>query len=108
MINAQQAKALYDESGAEVNHFLTYEVEKQVIAAAKGEKRTCTILLGSAEVLYRTPEPDPLQKAIIAALIKLGYMAKFVSYGDKYVPRGLADDDGNGPEHQNYGIVIGW
>ena len=39
----------------------------------------------------------------------LGYVVTWQgAYGESYVPRGLADDDGNGPKHINYGMTVGW
>lgn len=109
MITAQQAKALYDESGAEVQAFLRYHVEKQIKDAASGGKRSVTIHLGGLEYFHHLDqEITPLQKAVVDQLKVLGYTAKIETYGDSYVPRGLADDDGNGPQHRNYGIIIGW
>ena len=109
MLTAQEAKVLYDQSGAEVDEFLKYTVEKEVTNAAKGGKRTVTILLGSLEPLrHLDQEVTPLNKAVVAKLKELGYIAHIERYGESYVPRGLADDDGRGPSHTNYGIRIGW
>jgi len=109
MITAQQAKVLYDESGAEVQAFLAHSVEKQIKDAASSGKRTVIIHLGALEILrHLDQEITPLQKAVVAQLKVLGYKAAIEMYGDRYVPRGLADDDGNGPQHRNYGIEIGW
>lgn len=111
MITAKEAKVLYDQSGAEVDQFLKNSVEKEITDAAKAGKRTVTIYLDSYEWPgYRGFNHDitPLQMAIVVKLKELGYSAEIKSYGDCYVPRGLADDDGNGPMYQNYGIHIGW
>lgn len=109
MITANQAKQLYDESGAEVEQFLKCNVEQKVMDAAEGGKRQVFVFLGSVE-LFRTltAETTPLQQAAANKLQELGYRAEIRLDGDKYVPRGLADDDGNGPKIQNYGIQIGW
>ena len=109
MITAKEAKQLYDESGAEVEQFLKNEVEKRVTDAAKGGKRFVFIHLGSVkqfEYLDRTI--TPLQQAVADKLKTLGYRADIKLDGESYVPRGLADDDGNGPKIQNYGIQISW
>ena len=109
MITANEAKQLYDESGHEVEQFLKNEVEKKVTDAAKGGKRHVFIHMGAVnqfEYLDRTI--TPLQQAVADKLKTLGYRADFKLDGDKYVPRGLADDDGNGPKIQNYGIQISW
>jgi hypothetical protein len=109
MINAKEAKSLYDKSGQEVEDYLKYTVEKEVVKAAEGGRRQTFIHLGSLE-LFRHLSQDitPLQKAVVEKLKELSYRAEIKHDGDRYVPRGLADDDGNGPSHQNYGIQIGW
>lgn len=47
---------------------------------------------------------------MVVALTREGNMNIFIwrGYGDEYVPRGLADDGGNGPKHRNVGLIIGW
>lgn len=109
MITAKEAKQLYDESGAEVEQFLKQSVEQRVTYAAQGGKRQVFIDMGSVkqfEYLDRTV--TPLQKAVVDKLKTLGYRVEIKLDGDKYVPRGLADDNGNGPTIQNYGIQISW
>jgi hypothetical protein len=109
MITAKDAKQLYDESGHEVDQFLEHSVEANVINAAKGGRRHVFIHLGSlGSFEYLDRVVTPLHRAVVDKLLALGYRAKIETAGDKYVPRGLADDDGNGPMHQNYGIQIGW
>lgn len=109
MITAKEAKELYDKSGQEVADYLKYTVEKEVVKAAEGGKRQTIIHLKSLEPYRHLDQViTPLQKAVVAKLKELGYHAEIKLYGDSYVPRGLADDDGEGPSHQNYGIHIGW
>lgn len=109
MITATEAKKLYDQSGVEVQEYLKEKVEPKVTEAAKSGKRFTFIYLGSLEP-YRTVEQEllPIQKAVVEKLQELGYRARVVLDGDKYVPRGLADDNGEGPKYQNYGIQVGW
>ena len=55
------------------------------------------------------PRPDPLQTGIIEKPRALGYTVQWLeSEGESYVPRGLADDAGDGPSYTNYGIRITW
>jgi len=49
-----------------------------------------------------------IQQAVIDSFVKYGFAAKMEVYGDTYVPRDLADDDGNGPEHRNYSLTVRW
>lgn len=109
MIDAKEAKQLYDESGAEVEQFLKNEVEKKVTDAAKGGKRQVFVYMGSVKQFeYLDQTVTPLQKAVADKLKTMGYHAEIKLDGFKYVPRGLADDYGDGPKVQNYGIQIGW
>jgi hypothetical protein len=109
MIDAKQAKQLYDESGAEVTDFLKHQVEKKVTDAAKGGKRFVFIYLDTIGPFDHVEgKLTPLNRAVVEKLQELGYRARIVLDGERYVPRGLQDDDGNGPSHQNYGIQIGW
>jgi hypothetical protein len=88
--------------------YLKSKVEWLVKAAESG-KRQVFIDLGSVkqfEYLHHTI--TPLQHAVADKLKELGYRVEIKLDGDKYVPRGLADDNGNGPTIQNYGIQIGW
>ncbi len=109
MITAKEARQLYDESGAEVDHFLKHKVEIHIVSAAKSGKRQAEIHIGTTGPYeYVDQKITPLERAILAKLNELGYIANIVNYGDSYVPRGLADDDGGGPEHTNYGFIICW
>ena len=109
MITAQEAKQLFDQSGAEVDEFLKLSVEQKVIDAAKGGKRFVFVFLDTVGP-WRQIEQEltPLHRAVVDKLLALGYRARVALDGDKYVPRGLADSNGDGPQHQNFGIQIGW
>ena len=109
MITAKEAKELYDQSGTEVDRYLKYTVEPEVMKAAKAGKREVIIDLGAADPYVSIFSLiTPLQSAVVTKLLELGYHAIVESYGDPYVPCGLADDDGNGPKHRNFGIKIRW
>jgi hypothetical protein len=109
MITAKEAKQLYDESDAKIEQFLKNSVEKRVADAAKSGNRFIFIFLGTlGPYEYIDQKPTPLDKAVVKKLQELGYHANFDINGPRYVPRGLADDEGNGPSHQNYGIKIAW
>jgi hypothetical protein len=109
MITAKEAKELYDQSGQEVADYLKHSVEQNVKDAANGGKRQVFIDMGSVKQFeYLQSTITPLQKAVERRLKELGYRVEIKLDGQSYVPRGLADDLGNGPTIQNYGIVIGW
>ena len=107
MITAKEAKALYDESGAEAKALLK-TFEPKIIEAAKSGKRWIVITIGSSPTT-KMPQPDSVQKRAIELLNELGYVSRWVAQdGDVHIPRGLIDDYDNGPMHVNYGIHIGW
>jgi hypothetical protein len=108
MINAKDAKILYDESGVEVQTFLTYTLEKHIKDAAGSGKRTYTHHIGCEPAYSSCPNPKPLESAIIVELKRLGYTVKFSSYGESFVPASQLNDDGGGPKYFSYGIQIGW
>lgn len=102
MITAKEAKEIYDKSGAEVANIMEkLNVEQAVKSAAEGGKRSTIVYLGD-EIWWST------RRSVVTRLRELGYGAVIGLYGDKYVPRGLQDDNGEGPVHQNYGIHISW
>ncbi len=107
MIDAAEARRLYDESGAEVTAWLDCNASRKIEDAAKSGKRNVFIFLDSEEV-WKNPTPSPIQKRCIDALIGLGYRAEFKVDAETYVPRGLADDEGAGPKYRNYGIMVSW
>lgn len=107
MISAQEAKALYDASGAEADAFLKHSVEPKVKNAAGGGKRSVEVLIGAADAFDRCV-PSPVMMQVMNKLSELGYVVSYERYGDEYVPRAFADDDGNGPKHRNYGLIIRW
>jgi hypothetical protein len=109
MITAKEAKELYDQSGQEVADYLKHSVEKKVKEAAEGGKRQVFIDMGSVRQFeYLQSTITPLQQAVADKLKELGYRVEIKLDGESYVPRGLADDNGNGPTIQNYGIQISW
>lgn len=110
MITAKEAVALFDHAGKEVDDYLKYTVEPKVVKAAETGNRNVTIFLGSVAVscnnLYGIV--DKITIAAKAKLTELGYIADIYTYGEAYVPKGLSNDDGRGPQHKNYGLHIKW
>jgi putative transposon-encoded protein len=109
MISAKEAKELYDQSCTEVEAFLKQTVEPKVTEAAKrGHRHVFIHLDASASFEILDKMVTPVQNSAMVKLKELGYQAQVTFDGEKYVPRGLANDDGSGPLYQNYGIQIGW
>ena len=109
MITAAQAKNLYDESGVEVDSYLNKTIAPKIEKAAKTGKRTVFIDVGS-EPQYRSINAlqTPLHTSTMMKLIELGYKVRWGTDGAPYVPLGLIDDYGQGPEYINVGIHISW
>ncbi len=85
-------------------------IENKIVEAADGGKNYIEIHLDAFDTTFGNIPPVPpvhIQKAI-QLLKDMGYVVKYQGLGDLYVPRGLANDDGTGPMHRNYGLVIGW
>ena len=109
MITAEQAKKLYDESGVEVDNYLNKTIAPEIEKAAKAGKRNVFIDVGAGPH-YRTIKAlqAPLHTSTMMKLTGLGYKVIWGTDGDPYVPRGLADDYGEGPAYINVGIHISW
>jgi len=107
MITAQEAKKIYDHSGAEVIHFMDSIVEKKVKESAMSGKCSVFIHLG-CERVYIDPAYEPIHISAIDKLKELGYTVQKYSDGVEYVPKGLADNDGHGALHRNFGFTVSW
>ena len=109
MINAKEAKALYDKSGQEVADYLKHTVEKEVTRAATLGKRKVYIDLGSTRFSSEmTDKITTVDLGVVEKLRELGYVVSIAQDGESYVPGGLADDDGDGPLYTDYGFHISW
>lgn len=106
MINAIQARELVAESGVEADAVLK-TLEPLITNVAKEGKRELFYFLDALPTYCNLPS-TPLNKMVLSKLGTLGFSANISWSGDSYVPRGLADDDGNGPLHKNYGYHIRW
>ena len=107
MINAREARTITEASGVEVEKYLSTVVEPAIKKAAALGARSAFVYVMSIPT-YQRSEPDYKVSGVIKTLLELGYRATWARYGEAYVPRGLADDDGNGVEHVNQGISIQW
>lgn len=107
MISAKEAFSLYEQSGANLKKFLDQDVEPKIKDAASRGLRKIFVDLGSCET-WANPTIDVVHKSAFKELSSLGYTVSFGKDGVPYVPRGLSDDNGEGPRHINYGIHIGW
>ena len=108
MINATEARELYDASGKEVENWIESKVKPLVVDAATAGNRYVYIYIDSIEKYREVPKSDKLIDNVISKLISLGYHVKLAKYGDLYVPISLKDANGDGPLYINYGLDIGW
>ncbi len=116
MITAAQALELVKRSDAEVEKCLAL-IGPAVEEAAKAGRRILPLssimqLTNVEDVSFHAQRaPGALtefQTKLITALKGFGYMAALQPHGQPYVPRGLSDDEGNGPKYQHYTIIVRW
>ena len=113
MISASTCRQIVELSDATVDKILE-RLSPKVEAAATAGKRTYSIyeegLWEGVNVAFgASPKPTALQLRVIEKLKAHGFLsAKLCADGGKYIPRGLQSDDGDGPEYQNFCIVISW
>lgn len=108
MLSAKEAREIVESSDVEVLKSLKMFDEQIRYAAAAQGKKEYFYHMDAAEMYRGLPLSKPLAVSVVAKLKTLGYGADYTFYGDSYIPRGLADDDGSGPEYTNYGIVVRW
>lgn len=108
MISATEARELYDASGKDVENWINCKVRTQVESSAKSGNWFVYIPIDSIESYAPLPNPTNLEQAVMSKLISLGYVVKLMKYGGTYIPRGLSDDNGDGPTYINYGLCVGW
>lgn len=106
MITAKEARRIAVTSGVNVAKEVN-KIEPAIRAAAEDGK-TCVIHFIDAIRVHNDVIPTALQNRVMAHLSELGYNVIISTYGDKYVPKGLSDDNGDGPLYINYGYVMSW
>ena len=108
-MQANEARALTDNSDAKANEILETQIFKNIKEYAEKGKSQYIYYVDSCEISAAMPAQTVTQKMITDKLKALGYWAEWSEYGDSYIPRGLADNyDGSGPAYMNYGIIIRW
>ena len=107
IITAQEARDIAANSDAWLETELR-KLEPDIKKAAELNRSPCRIHVGAvgAVPLWQNIQPTNPQVRVIEALKKLGYAVRFERYGEQYVPRGLADDVGDGSKHTNFGYII--
>ncbi len=106
MLSAKEALQLKNDSLVALDKYLLDNFHSQIQQAAMQGKCTYTFNMGSAE--HSAPRLGHLQQKAFDELKKYGYVVSYGFYGEGYIPRGLANDDGDGPTYKNYGITVGW
>lgn len=116
MITAKEALELTLTSEAHIAKCMDILDERIRESAKNGERlfRTSVLTVFHGQSLGGSLGPHeeitvtPFQQQVIDILQKNGFGAKMEIYGEGYVPRGLADDDGNGPIYKNYALTVRW
>jgi hypothetical protein len=107
MITAKEAKEISDMSDLKVQNLIKSNIEYQIRKAA--EAGLCKVFIFCQnEPTYMNIKATAFEKRVMMELTKLGFMAQFGRDGAPYVPPGLANDLGEGPQHQNCGYHISW
>ena len=116
MITAEQAAQLAAQSDAMIEQYLI-KIGHAIEAVAMAGERSLslnTVFSCDERVSFsigpheKKSEHQQFRVRLINALKSFNYRAQIEMIGDSYVPRGLADDDGNGPVYQQYAIVVRW
>jgi hypothetical protein len=110
MITASEAFSLVEASNSTIDKMLKILDPKIRAAAEKGQRQLPVFEEGWWDSVpsMSNIKPSPKQDRLIAALANHGFSARLENHGGVYIPKGLADDDGNGPEYVNACIVIRW
>lgn len=106
MLSAKEALDLYNNSLYTLDKYLNDNFHSGIRQAAMNGTRKYIHDMGSEQ--FSLPALSDLEKKVIEELGKLGFKTQYIFYGESYVPRGLAADDGTGPGYKNYGIVVTW
>jgi hypothetical protein len=117
MITAAQARALVEASDLEIDLCLE-QISPMIETFAKGGLRALPLnkvpkfafdeRFSKHHVVGTTITTTEFHTRLFEKLSSHGYFVKWESQAEPYVPRGLADDDGNGPLHQHFSIVVRW
>ena len=108
-ISAKDARERANQSEIAAQKWLK-NIEPQIIKAADANEFRFTFHMDAVDVTFaaRLPDLPPQIKHAIVILEHLGYGVNYCTYGERYVPRGLQDEAGEGPLYQNIGLVISW
>ena len=112
MIKASEAQALVLNSAANVEKYIAL-IEPNIRKLANDGKRTYECYVDGLwsnmeEYRFIYAELTPIQLLVSNKLKEFGYMVRLSKSGDTYIPRGLADDYGEGPSHVNVCLIISW
>jgi hypothetical protein len=111
MITREQAKEKADSVG-KVPDFVKKQLDDRISTAAEnGDYQVFLYIpdLWQSVNVYQNPvEPTALQKNVIKFLTEApnNFTISFTQDGDSYIPRGLADDIGDGPSYVTWGILV--
>lgn len=110
MINATTARQLVEESEIAIEQMLNSLDMKIREQAIKGQTEYVIYDEGWYESAPCGSPPNKTHKhrALVDKLQRHGFSVTFGAISSSYVPKGLMNDDGSGPEYKNYGITVRW
>lgn len=106
-MNVSEARDITKNSRALAEDYLKDFIYPKIKSSANNGKFSCFFFIGSQE-RYRHIHVEQKIESAIEILKQSGYNVKLDYNGFSYVPRGLSDDDGNGPKYTSYGLHIDW
>lgn len=115
-VSAKQARSLVEESEQYVDKFIR-SIDSLILAASKDGKNSIRVDELHGVEFYcckpttsfaTTHKSSPLLASIVKHYKKQGFVASVEVVGDAYVPRGLANELGEGEPYQTTSLNITW
>ena len=115
-VSAKQARSLVEESDQYVDKFIR-SIDNLILTASKDGKNSIRVDELHGVEFYcckpttsfaTTHKSSPLLILIVQHYKKQGFSASVEVFGDTYVPKGLANDMGEGEPYQSTSLCITW
>lgn len=115
-VSAKQARSLVEESDQYVDKFIR-SIDSLILTAAKDGKNSIRVDELHGVEFYcckptasfaTTHKSSPLLISIVKHYKKQGFSASVEAFGGAYVPKGLANDMGEGEPYQSTSLCITW
>lgn len=115
-VSAKQARVLVEESEQYLDKFIK-SIDNLILTASKGGKNSIRVDELHGVEFYcckpttsfaTTHKSSPLLILIVQHYKKQGFSASVEAFGSAYVPKGLANDMGEGEPYQSTSLCITW